>query len=105
MPLGAGDIDAAGLQRLAKRFECRAVELRQLVEKKNALMGKRNFSWTCARSAADESRQRGRMMRVAEWPLAGQLTAAQSARDRLDHAELERLTGFERRQNSRKPRC
>ena len=44
-------------------------------------------------------------MRVAEWPLAGQLTAAQSARDRLDHAELERLTGFERRQNSRKPRC
>src|SRR6516165_6758564 len=70
VPLGAGDVDAAGLQRLAERFECSAVELRELVEKKDALVGKRDFSWTRARSAANESRQRGRMMRIAEWPLA-----------------------------------
>ena len=38
MPLRASDVDAAGLERLAKRFECRAVELRQLVEKQDALM-------------------------------------------------------------------
>jgi hypothetical protein len=40
VPLGASDVDAASLERLAKRFECRPVELRQLVEKKDALMGK-----------------------------------------------------------------
>jgi hypothetical protein len=34
VPLGAGDADVAGLQRLAKRFKCRAVELWQLVEQK-----------------------------------------------------------------------
>src|SRR5271169_1520551 len=45
------------------------------------------------------------MMRIAERSLAGQLTAAQSACDRLDHAELEGLAGFEWWQNSRKPRC
>ena len=38
VPLGAGDADAAGLERLRQRFECRAVELRQFVEKQDALM-------------------------------------------------------------------
>jgi hypothetical protein len=32
--LGAGNTDAAGLQRLTKRFECGVVELRQFVEEK-----------------------------------------------------------------------
>ena len=44
------------------------------------------------------------MVRIAERSLAGQLTAAQPARDRLYHAELKRLAGFEWWQNSRKPR-
>ena len=38
MPLGAGDVDAAGFERLTQRFECCAVELWQLVEKQDALM-------------------------------------------------------------------
>src|ERR1700740_37689 len=67
-------------------------------------MSEGNFSRTRAWPATDESRQRGRMMRFAERSLAGQLTAPQPARDRLDHTELKRLAGFEWRQNSRKPR-
>jgi len=35
----------------------------------------------------------GRTMRIAEQSLAGQLTAAQSARDRLDHAQNPREPG------------
>src|SRR5437016_135978 len=38
------------------------------------------------------------MMRITERPLARQTPAAQSARNRLDHAELERLGRFQRRQ-------
>ena len=36
-------------------------------------------------------------MRVAERPLAQEPAAAQPAGDRLDHAQFERLGGFERR--------
>jgi len=35
---GAGDVDAAGFQRLAQGFEHTAVELRQFVEKQNAVV-------------------------------------------------------------------
>jgi hypothetical protein len=44
------------------------------------------------------------MVRVAERPLARQPAAAQAAGDRLDHAQLEGLGRFERRQNSGKAR-
>ena len=44
--MGARDADAAGLKRLPKGFKCRAVELRQLVKEKDALMGERNLSRT-----------------------------------------------------------
>ena len=44
--LGPRDADAARLKRLPKGFECRAVELRQLVKKQDALMGERNLSRT-----------------------------------------------------------
>ena len=40
-PIGAGDRDFAGLQRLAKRVEHAGFELRQLVEKQDAVMGER----------------------------------------------------------------
>ena len=44
------------------------------------------------------------MVRVAKRPLAQQSAAAQTAGDRLDHAEFERLGRFERRQDARQPR-
>src|SRR6516164_4824265 len=97
VPLGAGDAHSTGLQWLAKRLERRTIELGQLVEKQDALVGEPDFSRTGARSAADEGRQRGRVVRIAKRPLAGQLAAAQPAGDRLDHAELERLAWLERR--------
>ena len=102
--LGTGDADATSLNRLAQRFECRPVELRQLVEEQDALVGEGDFARPGTRPAADERRQRGGMVGIAERSLARQLTAAQPARDRLDHAELERLGGFERRQDPGKPR-
>ena len=57
-----------------------------------------------AQAAADQRRQRGRMVRVAERPLAQQPAAAQPAGDRMDHAELERLGRVERRQDAGQPR-
>src|SRR5206468_1353468 len=61
VPLSAGDVDAAGLERLAQRLERGAVELGQLVEKQDTLMRQRDLPRTRARSAADERRQRGGM--------------------------------------------
>ena len=104
MRVGAGDADAAGLQRLAQRFERGAVELRQLVEEQHALMRQADLAGPRAQAAADQRRQRGRMMRVAERPLAQQPAAAQPAGDRMDHADFERLGRFERRQDAGQPR-
>ena len=70
VPLGTGDADAACLERLAQRFERRAVELGQFVEKQHPLMCERDLARPGARPAADQCRERGRMMRVAERPLA-----------------------------------
>src|SRR5205085_11735436 len=72
-----------------------AVELRQLVQKQDAVMGQGDFPGTGAQPAADQRCQRGRVMRIAEGPLAQQPAAAQTARDRLDHAEFQGLGGFE----------
>ena len=91
VPLGAGDADAAGLERLAERFERGAVELGEFIQEEDPLMRERNLARPGARPAADQCRERGRMMRVAERPLARQSAAAQPARYRLDHAELQRL--------------
>ena len=41
---GAGDMDVAAFQRLAQGFEHATVELRQLVEKKHAVMRERDFA-------------------------------------------------------------
>src|SRR4051812_19187987 len=44
------------------------------------------------------------MMRVAERPLAQQAAAAQPAGNGLDHAQLQRLSRLERRQDARQSR-
>ena len=44
MGVGARHGDAAGLHRLAQRFERGALELRQLVEEQHAEMGERHLA-------------------------------------------------------------
>ena len=51
-------------------------------------MRQRDLARARAQPAADQCRQRGRMVRVAKRPLARQPAAAQPARDRLDHARV-----------------
>ena len=70
----------AGLERLTERFQRGPIELCQLIEKKDTMMGKRDLTGTGARPAADERRQRGRMMRVAERPLTREMPSGISAR-------------------------
>ena len=70
MPVGAGDADPAGFERLAQRFERGTVEFGQFVEKQHTLMGERDLARPCAHAAADKGRQGGGMMRLAKWPLA-----------------------------------
>ena len=47
-----------------------------------------------AQSAANQSRQRGRVVRVAKRQLMQQLAAAQPPGNRLDHAQLQRLRNY-----------
>ncbi len=104
MAVGAGDADPAGFERLAQRLQRGAAEFRQFVEKQHALMRQADLAGPGAQAAADQGRQRGGMVRVAERPLAQQPAAAQPAGDRLDHAEFQRLGRFERRQDAGQPR-
>ena len=100
MRVGARDDGAAGLERLAQRFQRRALELRQLVEEQHAEMRERDLARPGAHAAADQRRQRGRMMRVAERAAAAEAAVGEQAGDRVDHADLERLGRRERRQQA-----
>jgi len=57
--VGPGHRGAPGFQRLAQGFQRRALELRQLVEEKDAQMGQRYLARLGPLAAADERRQRG----------------------------------------------
>jgi hypothetical protein len=104
MAVGAGDADTAGFERLPQGLQGGAAELRQLVEKQDALMRQADFAGPRPRRTADQGRQGSRMMRVAERPLAQQPAIAQPAGDRKDHAQFEGLGRFERRQDARHSR-
>jgi hypothetical protein len=104
MAIGAGDADPTGFERLAQRFERGAVELRQFVKEQHALVRQADLAGPRPDAAADQGRQRSRMMRVAEWPLAQQRPAAQAPGGRVDHAELQRLGRLQRRQDTRQAR-
>ena len=54
--VGARDCNFSGLERLTQRIEYLAGKLRQLVEKKNAIVGKRDFTRPCPQAAADKRR-------------------------------------------------
>jgi hypothetical protein len=59
VPVGAGDADPTGFERLPQGLQGGAVELRQFVEKQHALMRQRDLARARPQPAADQSRQRG----------------------------------------------
>ena len=63
-------------------------------------MRERDLARPGAQAAADQRRQRGRMMRIAERAAALQLAVRELAGERVDHADLERLGRIERRQDA-----
>src|SRR4029077_19993415 len=52
---GARNRGGAVFERLAHHFEDVALELRQFIEKKHAVVAQRNFSWAGNRAAADQA--------------------------------------------------
>ena len=57
MPVGACDAYTTGLERLTQCFECGAIELRQLIEKQDPMMGERYLSGAGPLSPAYECYQ------------------------------------------------
>ena len=98
--VGARDRDPAGLERLAQGFQGGARKFRKFVHEQYAQVGERDFAGAHPQAAADQGRQRGRVVRVAERPLAQQPAVRELAGDRVDHGNLERLGRGERRQDA-----
>jgi hypothetical protein len=61
--VGAGDLDLAGLERLAQRIEHRALEFGQFVEEQHAEMGEADLAGPHLEAAADQSGHRRAMVR------------------------------------------
>ena len=99
--VGAGDADAAGLQRLAERIEHRPLEFGQFVEEQHAEMREADLAGAHAQAAADQRRHRRAVVRRAERPAAADPAAVQLARDRSDHRHFERFGRLQRRQDAR----
>src|SRR4029077_8072456 len=100
LPGGARDGDAAGLERLAQSFQRCALELTQLIQKQNAVVGEGNFARCRLGAAADERGGRARVMRRAERALAPVLFAKALGARRGNHGGFERLGGGEGRQDA-----
>ena len=67
-------------------------------------MRKRDLARPCPPSAADDRGGGGRVVRVAERAAPRQRPVRDGAGDRVDHRDLERLGGVERRQDAGQPR-
>ena len=92
------------LQRLAHRLQNAALELRQFVQKQNAVVRQRNFSRRRIDVAAEQSRVARRVMRRAKWPARHQrLARPQQPDDAVNLRRLQRLVQSQRRQNRRQP--
>jgi hypothetical protein len=101
MRICARDDGAPGFQRLAQRLQRAALEFRQLVEEEHAAMGEADLARPAARATADQRRDARGMMGVAERARGDEAAAMQEPRERMDHRDLQRLGGRERRQQPR----
>lgn len=89
---------ASFLHRLAQRFDQRAAELGQLVEKQNSVMREGYLSRLGRASAADQRDARGQVVRGSERALSDQSAACSDASGhRVDFRRLERLVERHRR--------
>ena len=101
---GARDGDVALLQRLAQHLQTAAMELRQLVEEENAVMGQRDLARRRRTAAADHAGVADRVMRRAERPAFHQrLVRRQPAHRAVDARRLQALGRRQRRQDRRQP--
>ena len=96
---GAGDGDAAFLERLAQDLEDVLAELRQLVEEEHAVVGERDLAGAGDAAAADQAGVADRVMRGAERARGDQRAAAHEAEDAVHARRLDRLFERQRRQD------
>ena len=96
--------DAAFFERLAHGFQHAALELRQFVEKQNAVMRERNFAGRRIDVAAEQAGVAGGVMRRAERPARHErLAGFEQADDAVNLRRLQRFVQRERRQDGGKP--
>ena len=76
---GAADRHAALFERLAQHFQAAAVELGQLVEEQDAVVGERDLARLRDGAAADHAGVADRVVRAAERPRAEQRFARRAA--------------------------
>ena len=91
-------------QRLAHGFQNAALELRQFVQKQNAVVGERDFTGSRIDVAPQQTRVAGGMMgRAKRTPRHQCLARRQQTDNAVNFGRLERLIQSERRQNRRQP--
>ena len=96
------DGDDTVLERLSKCLERRPLELGQLVEKQDSMMGKARLARTRPGAAADDRRGGGAVMRRAERAVCDQgPLGRKDAGNRMDAHHLECFARLERRQDRR----
>ena len=91
------------LVAMAERVEDGAGKLGELVEEKDAIVGKADLARFCPLSAPHDGRHRRRMMGLAEGTRARDAALAQQPRERMDHRGFQRLGRRKGRQYPRKP--
>ena len=85
---------------LAKRIEHMRRELRELVEKEDAMMGKRDLSRFRPDSPAHKGCHARGMMGRTERPVRSERAVYYHARDALDHRDLKQFLRLKRRQDA-----
>ena len=101
---GAGDHDAAVLERLAKDLQHMTGELQHLVEEEDAVMGETDLAGTRLRAAANQRDVGDGVMRGAKGTIRQQTGASwKQSGNRMHRGHLERFVERERRQNARQP--
>ncbi|MNX84364.1 hypothetical protein D3C86_1161570 [compost metagenome] len=103
--IGSRNDAFARFQRLAKRIQHLRRKFRELIQKKNAVMGKRSFARFGTQPSADQRRHGGGMVRRAERPAVRQLATRQLAGDGMDHGHFQQLRHFQRGQDGRQAGC
>ena len=88
MVIGAGHHHLAGLHRLTQGLQHRALELRQLIEKQDAVMGEGNFPWPDPQPAADQRCRAGGVMWVTERAFMQKLAIGEQPGNRVDHRNI-----------------